>query len=108
MDVLPRPDGHVNVVYGRAQIDGLGTWFSTDFAKTLTRGTDVMGPLDREWLAADPASGKLFMDYSNGYIGGPKSKGVFLVTSVDNGSTFSDAIWVDEEPAGSYALDPYI
>lgn len=108
MFVMARPDGHVNVVYGRAQIDGIGTWYSTDFAQTLTRGTDPMGPLDREWTTYNPSTGRIYMDYSNGYIGGPKSKGVFLVTSDDNGQTFSEPVRVDRELPSSYAVDPYI
>ncbi len=108
MFVMARPDGHVNLVYGRTRIDGIGTWYSTDFAQTLNRGTDPMGPYDREWTTVNATTGRIFMDYSDGYIGGPKSKGVFLVKSDDNGNTFSKPVRVDREPANSYAVDPYI
>ena len=106
--VAPRPDGHVNTAYLRNGISGIGSWFSSDFAANNEEGQPVKGGLDREWMAVDPKSGRLFMDFSDGYIGGPNSKGVFLVTSDDNGKTYSDRIRVDQEPDKSYPVDPYI
>ena len=106
--VSSRPDGHVNVAYLRPKIDGLAVWRSTDFGKSFSQGDDLLGPFDREWLVANPKTGKLLMDYSDGYIGGPKSKGAFMVTSSDNGATFGHPVRIDREPSGSYAVDPYL
>lgn len=106
--ILPRPDGHVNTAYIRNGVSGIGSWYSTDFAANNDQGQTVTGSLDREWIAADPKTGRLFMDFSDGYIGGPNSKGVFLLTSDDNGKTFSDRTRVDREPDKSYGVDPYI
>jgi hypothetical protein len=106
--VVPLPNGTMHTMYLRNGVIGIGTWFSTDNGKTLTRGQNIDGDLDREWIALNPATGKIFMDYSNGYIGGPKSKGVYCVTSVDNSKSFTPPVRVDREPDGSYGVDPYM
>jgi hypothetical protein len=111
MFVSGRRGGLVNVTYmhggSTAYIGGFASWHSEDGANTLTRGEGIAGEYDREWLVAAP-NGQLFMDYSKGYIGGPKSEGVFLSTSLDNGQTFSETSRVDDAPEGSYAVDPYL
>lgn len=106
--VLPLPNGTLHVAYLINGPSGIGSWYSTDSGKTLQRGQDVKGSFDREWIALNPANGKLYMDYSDGYIGGPKSKGVYFVSSTDNTKSFSDRVRVDREPDGSYGVDPYI
>lgn len=108
MFVLPHGDGLLNVVYVRSAINGIGSWYSKDGGATMAQGTNIEGPLDREWMVADPKTGQLYLDFSNGYIGGPPSKGVFLQTSTDNGATFKPLTRVDREPEGSYPVDPYL
>lgn len=107
MFVYLRPNHKVNVSYIRAKINGLTTWYSLDGGQTLQKGKNVDGPLDREWVTSNKA-GDLFMDYSNGYIGGPKSKGLFLAVSKNDGESFQQIARVDRESPGSYAVDPYI
>ncbi len=102
------PDGRVNISFIKPGVSGLTSWFSTDNAKTLTEGKGVDGPLDREWLVGNPVNNEVYMDYSNGYIGGPKSKGVFLAASSDGGKTFQERGRADNEKPGSYAVDPHI
>jgi hypothetical protein len=106
--VLPLPNGTMHTMYLRNGVIGIGNWYSTDNGKTLIRGQNIDGDLDREWIALNPTTGKIFMDYSNGYIGGPKSKGVYCVSSEDNGKSFTPPVRVDREPDGSYGVDPYI
>ncbi|HEY3779479.1 MAG TPA: sialidase family protein [Fimbriimonadaceae bacterium] len=107
MFVLARPNGLVNVTFIRGQINGIASWYSTDAGRTMQKGENILGPLDREWVTADK-NGTLFMDYSNGYIGGPKSKGLFMAESTNDGKSFHQIARTDQEPRGSYAVDPYI
>lgn len=102
------PDGRLNVAFIRNGISGLGTWYSADGAKSLKKGKAVDGPLDREWLAVNPKTGALFMNYSHGYIGGPKSTGIFLCGSTDKGATYQPISRVDKEEEGTYPVDPYL
>lgn len=108
MYVTAMPDGRVNLTYIINGITGLASWFSTDSGKTLTEGTGLKGPLDREWLAINPVNGEVYMDYSHGYIGGPKSSGVFLAASTNGGKSFEMRSRIDKEPEGSYPVDPYL
>jgi hypothetical protein len=107
MHLYLRPNHKVNVSYVRLKINGLSDWRSEDGGLTLTKGKNFNGPLDREWLTSN-AAGDLFMDYSNGYIGGPKSKGLFLAKSTNDGESFTQIARVDHEKKGSYPVDPYI
>ncbi len=107
MFVYVRPNHKLDVSFIRAQINGLSTWYSLDGGRTLQKGKNVDGPLDREWVTSNRA-GDLFMDYSNGYIGGPKSKGLFLAKSDNDGESFKQIARVDREKPGSYPVDPYI
>ena len=106
--VLPLASGMVQTMYLIDGVVGIAGWYSPDFGKTLVPSARIRGDLDREWIAIDPATEKIYMDYSNGYIGGPKSKGVYFVTSTDHSKTYSEPVRVDREPAGSYGVDPYI
>lgn len=108
LDVIALPNGNVNVAFLLSGATGLASYFSTDQGHTFQKGTAPKGPLDREWLAANLANGDVYMDYSNGYIEGPKSKGVFLATSTDHGKTFKETGRIDGEPDGDYAVDPYL
>jgi len=107
MALYLRPGKKVDVSFLRSAIDGVGTWYSLDGGATFQKGQNVVGPLDREWLTSN-SNGDLFMDYTNGYIGGPKSKGLFLNLSRNDGQTFKKIGRVDREKPGSYAVDPYI
>ncbi len=109
VDVYAWPDGRVNVVNIKNGVSGMQPWYSTDFGKTLNAGKGIDGPLDREWLAVNPLNGEVFFNYSHGYIGGPKSTGIFLAASTDGGKTFEPRGGrVDREKEGSYPVDPYL
>ncbi|HEY3779811.1 MAG TPA: sialidase family protein [Fimbriimonadaceae bacterium] len=108
MDVLAWPDGQVNVSYIKSGITGFASYFSSDNGATITQGSAPSGQLDREWLAPNLVNGDLYMDFSDGFIGGPKSIGVFLATSKDHGKTFTRGTRIDKEPAGDFPVDPYL
>lgn len=105
--LAPRKD-MAFVVYMYQRVDGLQVWSTVDAAKTMTKVGSVKGPYDREWLTMSPASTDLFLTYSDGFIGGPKSKGVFVEKSTDMGKTWGQRVRADNEAEGSYAVDPYI
>ncbi|MCB0826384.1 MAG: exo-alpha-sialidase [Armatimonadetes bacterium] len=106
--VVPLKKEDMLVVFMPPQVNGLMTRLSEDGGKSWTKGIGIMGrPLDREWCVMLP-DGTLRMTYSDGYIGGPKSKGVFLSESRDKGLTWKEISKVDREPEGSYAVDPGI
>ncbi|MBX7132721.1 MAG: glycoside hydrolase [Fimbriimonadaceae bacterium] len=105
--IAPRPSTAF-VVYMFTSVNGLQVWNTFDAAKTMNRVGSVQGPYDREWLAMSQASTDLFLTYSDGYIGGPKSKGIFVQKSSDMGKTFQDRVRMDNEAEGSYAVDPYL
>lgn len=107
MFVMTHGDSLVNVTYMPKTTDQVRSWYSNDGARTLLEGSAPHGPLDREWMVSNP-DGKIYLDYSYGYIGGPKSKGVFLASSADNGKSFDILGQVDREPEGSYAIDPFL
>jgi hypothetical protein len=102
------PNGRVNLSFIKPNVAGLSSYYSGDNGRTFKKGAGVDGPLDREWLAPNLTNGDLFMDYSHGYIGGPKSEGIFLALSHDGGKSFNQISKVDKEPAGDYAVDPYL
>jgi hypothetical protein len=107
MVVCVRGKGEATVAYMPPSVDGLVTHAASGFAKEWKRGDGIRGrPLDREWLAYDAKSGALYLNYSDGYIGGPKSKGVFLSQSLDGGLTWKETARIDKTPEGSYAIDP--
>ncbi len=113
MDVLAWPNGDMNLSFILHDNDtdkslGFGSYFSNDNGMTLQKGTGPTGELDREWMAPNLTNGELYMDYSNGFIGGPKSIGVFLAASTDHGKTFEQRSRVDKEPAGDGPVDPYL
>jgi hypothetical protein len=113
MDVLAWPNGNLNVEFivqgeNGAPSKGFASYFSTDKAATLQKGSAPTGTLDREWMAPNPTNGEIYMDYSNGFIGGPKSVGVFLAASTNHGATFQNRSRIDKEPAGEGPIDPYL
>jgi hypothetical protein len=106
---LALPDGRVIVTYLDRKLNGLIAQSSKDYGKTFTKGNAPFNrPLDREWLAYDAKRKQTALIYSDGYIGGPKSKGVFVAVSPDDGITWKETARVDNETAGSYAIDPHI
>jgi hypothetical protein len=108
MDVLAWPNGNVNVSYIKNGITGFASYFSLDNGATINQGSALSGQLDREWLAPNLLNDELYMDYSDGYIGGPRSIGVFLGASTDHGKTFTKRTKIDKEPAGDSPVDPYL
>jgi len=102
------PNGQVNVSFLKANVSGISAYYSKDSGKTIAKGVALDGPLDREWLAPNLANGETYFDFSRGYIGGPKSEGVFLAASTDGGKTFAQRSRIDKEPAGDYPVDPYL
>ncbi|MDI9639412.1 sialidase family protein [Kamptonema cortianum] len=108
MVALPLGGDKVMAVFMPPKINGLLTRLSVDGGLTWKEGTGIMGrPLDREWPAKHP-SGAVFMVYSDGYIGGPESKGIFIARSDDDGLSWKEITRVDNEPAGVFAIDPHI
>ena len=106
---LALPDGRLLVTYMDRQIKGLIARTSQDFGMTFTKGAAPFDrPLDREWPAFDSARKKIVMTYSDGYIGGPKSKGSYVSVSSDYGLTWKETARTDNEPAGRYAVDPHL
>ncbi len=109
-------DMHI-VSYGKDQLhltymlntaNGIRNYYSLDNGRTMKEGSVVVGPYDREWIAVNPKSNEVFFNYSDGYIGGPKSKGIYIEKSTDGGRDFTRVGRVDNETAGSYAVDPYL
>jgi hypothetical protein len=87
--------------------DGVNLAVSSDFGASFSQDKTVLaGPLDREWI--DTRNGNLDAVYSDGYIGGPVSKGVFFSTSANFGDTFTMKTRMDNEPSGTEAIDPMI
>lgn len=107
MLALSSPGGRLNLALLPQKLDGVRTWYSGDNGATLSGGSAPKGPLDREWMAARP-DGSLSLIYSNGFIGGPKSKGVFIAGSTDGGKSFAELSRIDREAEGSYPVDPFL
>ncbi len=110
MLVYARPKGKAIIAYmyplGTA---GMATWNTDDYGKTWTQGDGIKGrPLDREWVTTDESTGAAYMIYSDGYIGGPRSKGVFVSKSMDGGLTWKEVGRVDKEAAGDSPVDPHL
>jgi len=88
-------------------IDGIMCAVSSNFGSSFYQNSKVLtGNYDREWF--DFRGTNIDMVYSDGYIGGPTSKGVFFSTSPNNGSSFTGKVRVDNESVGSEAVDPSI
>ncbi len=102
------PDGKLYVVYIKPGVKGLQVMLSPDRGATLYRGGALDGPYDREWIVVDPVTGHIGYNFSDGYIGGPKSKGIYFAASTDKGQSFRKLSRIDREPEGSYAVDPYL
>ena len=108
LHVLTWGEDRLHLVYMYGQAEGLKSWFSTDAGKTLTEGQPYPGPYDREWIAVNPKTNEVYLTYSDGYIGGPDSKGIYLASSNDGGKYFARRSQIDKEPAGKFAVDPYL
>ena len=109
MVVLAMPKGAMTASYMTGYDKGMRTQVSSDFGQTFKLGEAPSGrPLDREWMAYDAKRDRLYMIYSDGYIGGPASKGVFLSVSTDKGLTWVETTRVDDEPTGNYPIDPHL
>lgn len=100
-------EGRVHVTYMSDKVDGIQSWFSKDAGRNLIEGDTFLGPYDREWIAVNPKTNEVYFDYSDGYIGGPDSKGIYFAASAD-GKTFVRRSRIDNEPIGHYAVDPYL
>ena len=102
------PDGKLYVIYIRPNVSGMQVMTSGDQGKSIDKGGSLMGPYDREWIVVHPVTKEVGFDYSDGYIGGPKSKGVFYAASSDEGKTFKTVTRIDKELPGNYPVDPYL
>lgn len=109
MVALAMPKGAVTVSYMTGYDKGMRTQVSSDYGASFKQGAAPSGrPLDREWMVYDEKRNRLYMIYSDGYIGGPASKGVFISVSEDKGLTWKEISRVDNEPEGNYPVDPHI
>lgn len=103
------PNGVLCMSYMTGYDKGMRTQVSRDYGASFQQGDAPSGrPLDREWMAYDRTRNRLYMVYSDGYIGGPASKGIFLSVSMDQGLTWRELGRVDNEPEGNYAVDPHV
>lgn len=102
------PDGQLYVIYIKPNVAGMQVAKLSSDGKLVEKAGSLAGPFDREWIVVNPVTGEVGFNYSNGYIGGPKSKGIFYAASSDQGKTFKEISRVDKEPEGSYPVDPYL
>ncbi|MES1227160.1 MAG: sialidase family protein, partial [Armatimonadota bacterium] len=109
MVVHALPNGQMTASYMTGTDKGMRTQLTTDYGATYRQGDAPHDrPLDREWLAYDAKRDRMYMIYSDGFIGGPPSKGVFISVSKDKGMTWTETARVDNEPAGNYPVDPHL
>lgn len=108
MHIAAWGSGRVHMTYMVTGINGIKNYYSFDSGKVMREGTTIAGPLDREWIAPNIKTGEAHVIYSEGYIGGPKSKGIYVAKTADYGRTFGKPVRVDLEPEDSFAVDPYI
>jgi hypothetical protein len=101
-------NGKLYVIYIRPNVSGMQVATLGRDGNTIEKAGSLAGPFDREWIVVHPVTGEIGFNYSNGYIGGPKSKGVFYAASSDEGKTFKEIARIDKEEAGSYPVDPYL
>ncbi len=107
--VLALPRGRALMTYMISATDGFRSQVSSDYGKSWAPGAPPHGrPLDREWPAYDPATKTLYLIYSDGFIGGPKSKGIFLAESKNYGATWVELGRIDKEPSEHYPVDPHM
>lgn len=102
------PDGKLYIIYLVPGVKGIQVVRSSDFGKTIRKVGRIEGPYDREWIIVNPVTGEIGFNYSDGYIGGPKSKGIFYASSSNQGESFKTIARVDKGPEGEYAVDPYL
>jgi hypothetical protein len=97
----------VYVFYMTSGINGLMCAVSDDDGLSFYQNKKVLtGPYDREWF--DFRDEGIDVVYSDGYIGGPVSKGVVYSRSTDFGNSFQGYVRVDDEALGTEAVDPSI
>ncbi len=109
--VMARPGGKALVSYMYSfDKAGMATWTTSDFGATWKEGSGIPGrPLDREWPVINEKTNTAYLIYSDGYIGGPKSKGVFVSSSSEGGTgAWKELSRVDKEEEGTYAVDPHL
>lgn len=102
------PSGKLYVIYIKPNVAGMQVVTLAPDGRSVEVGGAITGPYDREWIVVHPKTGEIGFDYSDGYIGGPKSKGVFYAASTDDGRSFKTIARIDREPDGSYPVDPYL
>ena len=102
------PDGRLYVIYIQPNVKGMKVMLSSDNGQSIQSGGVLAGSFDREWIIVNPVTGNVGYNYSDGYIGGPPSKGVFYAASKDQGKTFRTLTRIDKEPEGSLPVDPYL
>ncbi len=99
------PDGSVYVMYMGGPPSGIRCAVSSDYGASFYQDKSILlGDYDREWF--DFRGSQIDVVYSDGYIGGPPSIGVYYSTSVDNGNSFTGKVRVDNEVTGTQAVDP--
>lgn len=101
-------EGRVHLAYMVTGLTGIRNYYSFDGGKTMREGGKLEGQLDREWIAPNLRTGEVHMVYADGFIGGPKSKGIFTVQSGDYGRSFSKPVRIDKPIEGLFAVDPYL
>src|SRR5579862_6424588 len=102
------PDVKLYVIYIRPNVSGMQLVTLSPDGSSIIKGGVLSGPYDREWIVVNPKTNEVGFDYSDGYIGGPKSKGVYYASSSDEGKSFKTVSRIDREEAGSYGVDPYL
>lgn len=108
MHLAATGEGRLQLTYMITGAGGIKNHYSFNSGKTMREGGLIAGPLDREWVAINPKSGEAHVIFSEGYIGGPKSKGIFIVKTTDYGRTFGKPVRVDLPSETELAVDPYL
>jgi hypothetical protein len=100
--------GRVHLAYTVAGITGIRNHYSFDSGKTMRDGGKLDGGFDRARVVPNLSTGEVHLVYSEGYIGGPNSKGIFAVRSTDYGRSYSKPVRIDKETEGSLPVDPQL
>lgn len=101
-------EGRVHLAYLIPGSKGIKNYYSFNGGKTMREGTTIAGSLDREWVVPNLRTGEVHLIFSNGYIGGPKSEGIFVNKTTDYGRTFGKPSRVDLPSEDSLAVSPYL
>lgn len=110
MVILARPKGKAIVSYMHPTGEGgMATFNTSDYGVSWKEGVGIpKRKLDREWMTYDEKTSSAYMIYSDGYIGGPKSKGIYISLSKDEGLTWTEIGRVDKEMPEDYPVDPHL